>query len=553
MIAIESLRGCCIGVLTIRQDEHDAVRSRLTDVGTTKGRRLYQCGTVPSKRGDDVRICLYRIAEQGNGPAQHAAQDMIADLDPKLVIVVGIGGGFPDSEVTLGDVVLAIRLADMRVRAERDAAPPQYEMRGEPASKALADILANLPDSAIEGWAEPKSLKADRPSAPLDEDRFEGPPGWVAKLRAGLEALFHGPKRRNRPLKHIGTIGSSDALVRAPEFAAQWLESSRKVQAIEMEAAGVFEAANTVDAIYPVLVVRGLSDIVGYRRDPGWTDYACHSAASFAIALIRSGYLAPIGPLRLHVPSVAPPSDAPPEVRIPKGVGSLLLSREFEPVGGDKAIRIWVKEVLHQGPFSIVFQDEDGLTQAVAKLNREEKLSMELRDARIHTIQELERLQYLRRLLTCLALIVLGGHLSDWDVDRSRFADFIGKVLKVIASRGTEPDPEDYLVCHVQSSGAFFANCTLFLAPDEQKELRSAIGEHPSDGVAPAYLLEGPSRPARLIPFHFRFERVLPLMVFNWLCGVAGNKGIQEVVDEARSAFAIERTTFVVEKRLDRD
>src|SRR5262249_36307589 len=55
---------------------------------------------------------------------------------------------------------------------------------------------------------------------------------------------------------------------------------------IEMEAGGVYEAAR--QARCPLLCVRGISDIVGFKRSPEWTSYACQTAASFVMALLRS-------------------------------------------------------------------------------------------------------------------------------------------------------------------------------------------------------------------------------------------------------------------------
>jgi hypothetical protein len=34
--------------------------------------------------------------------------------------------------------------------------------------------------------------------------------------------------------------------------------------------------------------VRGISDVVGFRRSSAWTEYACQTAAAFTAALIRS-------------------------------------------------------------------------------------------------------------------------------------------------------------------------------------------------------------------------------------------------------------------------
>ena len=43
----------------------------------------------------------------------------------------------------------------------------------------------------------------------------------------------------------------------------------------------------------PFLAIRGISDIVGFKRDPGWTAYACHSAAAFTRAFLCARPLAP--------------------------------------------------------------------------------------------------------------------------------------------------------------------------------------------------------------------------------------------------------------------
>ena len=60
-----------------------------------------------------------------------------------------------------------------------------------------------------------------------------------------------------------------------------------------MELAGVYRAAEQSNT--PVLAIRSLSDIVGYKRSPEWTQFACESAASFAICLIQSGLLTKCG------------------------------------------------------------------------------------------------------------------------------------------------------------------------------------------------------------------------------------------------------------------
>jgi hypothetical protein len=59
-----------------------------------------------------------------------------------------------------------------------------------------------------------------------------------------------------------------------------------------MELGGVYLAARYGgDGSTRVLAIRGISDIVGYKRCPEWTGFACRSAAAFAYALITSGII----------------------------------------------------------------------------------------------------------------------------------------------------------------------------------------------------------------------------------------------------------------------
>ncbi len=60
-----------------------------------------------------------------------------------------------------------------------------------------------------------------------------------------------------------------------------------------METAGVYEAAQTIKHQYPVIAIRGISDIVGLQRDQAWTEYACETAAAFTHAFIMTGPIAP--------------------------------------------------------------------------------------------------------------------------------------------------------------------------------------------------------------------------------------------------------------------
>lgn len=77
------------------------------------------------------------------------------------------------------------------------------------------------------------------------------------------------------------------------ELLQEWLKSARDLKAVEMELPGVYEAARHKDGDIPVLAIRGISDIVGFKRDHAWTEFACKTAASLTRALLNTKPIEP--------------------------------------------------------------------------------------------------------------------------------------------------------------------------------------------------------------------------------------------------------------------
>ena len=83
---------------------------------------------------------------------------------------------------------------------------------------------------------------------------------------------------------------SGNTLVKNADLARQWRVAARHAVGVEMELGGVYLAARYGgDGSTRVLAIRGVSDIVGYKRAPEWTEFACRSAAAFTYGLITSG------------------------------------------------------------------------------------------------------------------------------------------------------------------------------------------------------------------------------------------------------------------------
>lgn len=275
-----------IAIITMRDDEFRAVLDVFpTEAGRVEGAdRLYNLRHADAGNGGRYTVAVLRQAEQGTGEAQHVARDLVEDLRPKLVIVVGIAGGLPSNDVKLGDVVLSTRIHDFTLEARKFGEPTEYAVTGGPIVKALRDMLANL--AAREG--ELGDWTADLPPQPavtwMEKGQLYGPRAWRHKLREKLAHHYGEQARPRGPSFVAGPIASSDRLVKDPEVLPSWIAAARNLLAVETESGGVLRATGER---CPMLAIRGISDIVGLKRSEAWTKFACAAAAAFTRAFLR--------------------------------------------------------------------------------------------------------------------------------------------------------------------------------------------------------------------------------------------------------------------------
>ena len=281
------------GIISIRKDEYTAVLRRFPPQRFAEGKRVYSIHEW-EQNDKTYRIATLPLTKQGHNEAQHATRDMIEDLDPKLFVLVGIAGGVPAREFTLGDVVVATSLTDFSIQAANQGGQTAYAATGAAMHPLLQAYLVQLPalKSSLKGWNTKRTIGFTPPQVYLvDDENFYGDEAWQSDVKKSLRYHFGtGTKTRN-PTVVTGSIATSNQLMKDTELLTAWQQFARQTQAVEMELGGVYEAARDSLKEYPVLAIRGISDIVGFRRDDRWTEYACHSAAAFAAAIIRSGFL----------------------------------------------------------------------------------------------------------------------------------------------------------------------------------------------------------------------------------------------------------------------
>jgi nucleoside phosphorylase len=291
-------------IITIREDEFEAVLQRFPQKPQDgPSGRTYGISEVKTQAGQNCNVAIVSCVEQGTDSAQLVASDVINDLDPQMLLVVGIAGGVPDDVFTLGDVIVSSRINNFNVSKRYEDGREKFDMRGG-IHPLITNTVASLHlyEQQLAGWNNATSIKLKRPTVDLsqfDTDAFkkkitestdEDIASWYKDLQKSVTNQFG---KTRAPLFKIGTIASSNSLIRNIDPLIQWLQDARTILAVEMEAAGVYQASQKISKQYPVMAIRGISDIVGLGRDNQWTKYACQTAAAFAYAFVTSGIVTP--------------------------------------------------------------------------------------------------------------------------------------------------------------------------------------------------------------------------------------------------------------------
>jgi nucleoside phosphorylase len=280
-----------IGIITMKPEEIRAVLKRFVPDGTADGENLrYNLCEFQDKAGRKLTAAIVR-SPQGDVSALRTAMELIREVRPRLVVLVGIAGGRPAGEFTLGDVVVASRMINLTVDAANPDGSRRYAASASELHPAVEKVVLNLDGdaSSYAGWNSKRSIGMARPTVNLAKRNFKGPADWQSKTRKALAKDFGKNGRNRQPIVIAGPIVSASTLMKDPEVFQKWQDVVRDIMAVDMEIVGVFEACRQYRDLLPTLVVRGISDIVGFSRDEKWTEYACETAAAFAKALLVGG------------------------------------------------------------------------------------------------------------------------------------------------------------------------------------------------------------------------------------------------------------------------
>jgi adenosylhomocysteine nucleosidase len=254
-----------VGIITIVTEEVRAVIGQLRKQegyqrrsGSLSTRQYYE-GVLPRAGGGYHSVVCTQALDQGSRSIEPAYHDMGAEYSPRLIVLLGIGGGI-HKDAGLCDVVFADQVV---YYDKRKVTPEEVRRRGE-AYKIEAWLKIHTQAFFVE-HREPAVLLA-----------ADGSPSNTFKVQQG-------------------PIGSGEAVVAFHDASErQWLtDYNDKVLALETEAGGVAQAfyEERVRHGYRAeayLVVRGISDHADADKDDKWRQPAADNAV-IALAKLLAG------------------------------------------------------------------------------------------------------------------------------------------------------------------------------------------------------------------------------------------------------------------------
>lgn len=284
-------------IITVREEEFEAVLKRYPNYRPVKGERiLCSLSEIAANDGSHANVIITRCLGQGESKARDVSEAIMDELSPQWILLVGIAGGYPAFEFGLGDVVISSKLIDFNIWAALEGRIQEFDVSGGRFHSSVEKLLQNLPafKDALSNWSRTDTIGFLRPTLNLPDglnhEDLYGEPSWRRKV---FDCLKHYLEKRDpQPVVVIRPTISAGVLDKDTNLSEQWRVSARSVADVEMELAGVYNAVVSKTDILPrILGVRGISDIIGYKRSHDWLGYACHTAASFVYYLIQSGVM----------------------------------------------------------------------------------------------------------------------------------------------------------------------------------------------------------------------------------------------------------------------
>ncbi len=263
-------------IITVKAEEEDEILERFPRQHSVRGQRFYSMCRTENVRGEQLLVASVRQPGQGNIHASTITRDLIADLDPAWILLVGIAGASPFGDAILGDVVLGTHVHDLTVHARNADGSSTFSAKGGAATPEVEATVVHA-----------RSTLAKVMHFPTPQITLPPSPTFTTSDEEVNKRISASLKTKRSPKILDGPIISTDALVKDVELVKTWRDVMRNALAIEMESAGAYGASRTLSKTYAVLAIRGISDIVGLDKQEHAVAHACSVAAECALQFVR--------------------------------------------------------------------------------------------------------------------------------------------------------------------------------------------------------------------------------------------------------------------------
>ena len=251
-------------IITALEEERDALLAKLPGYKqsppTDDDIRTYFSAELPVTFSDDTTgtysLRILCLLGYGRVQAANATNDAIKRWKPRYVLLVGIAGGFEINKATLGDLLVPESVVDYELQKITDT-ETKFRYKEHNCDPRLYGFSKN--PIGIE-WIKLITVKRPRQGTPK---RLDGP------------------------------VATGDKIVERKSLIKLLLKHSEKLTGVEMEAGGAATACFQSPLKPGFFMVRGVSDLADENKESrkvkAWREYACDVAASYTIALLKSG------------------------------------------------------------------------------------------------------------------------------------------------------------------------------------------------------------------------------------------------------------------------
>ncbi|EQB51330.1 hypothetical protein CGLO_09126 [Colletotrichum gloeosporioides Cg-14] len=260
-----------------------------TDSGDTNAYTLGNIGT------HNIVMAVLPMDQYGLNNASNVAGHMRRSFTSiRFGLMVGVGGGVPDLDIRLGDVVVGNQVvqhdlgkiipAGLQRTATARIPPPiilnsvsklraLHETQGSQIPSILRQMQQRYPK--LDKYSYPTALEDRLFRATYDHDQPDD-----CSQCSPSELQHREPRPTNDPQVHYGGIASGSQVIRSGR-ARDEIANKLGVSCFEMEAAGLIDH-------FACIVIRGICDYADSHKNKQWQKYASATAAAYAKEFLLS-------------------------------------------------------------------------------------------------------------------------------------------------------------------------------------------------------------------------------------------------------------------------